>query len=109
MESVTNKGYNGTFIFSPSLYKDVLTNFSQYFVNDKFIGFNYIVDGRVEKDFGAFVDMSKIGVADWTFNSVTIDNVTKIKDGIVCYIVETFADFGMMNNEAIAVIKKANE
>lgn len=102
---VTNNNYNGTWIISPSVFAYILDNKPQYITDTKLCGFNYLVDGRVQDNYGCFVDLNKIAVADWTINSTTIDDVTHIVDGVLTYITETFVDFGIMNDKAIAVVK----
>lgn len=103
--NITNAKFNGTWIMSPSCYMWIYNNCSEFFDNGKMLGFEYMVDGRVENDYMAFVDLSKIAVADWTVSGVIIDNVTHKKDGITRVFADSFVDFNIIDNNAIEVLK----
>lgn len=105
--SVSKNKYNGTFILSPSAFIYLYTNCKDLFDNGKLIGFNYVVDGRVKDKFAAFIDLSKIVIADWTITSITIDNITKMKDGFVRVLAESYVDFNILDLDAIEVLKES--
>lgn len=103
--SVTQNKYNGKFVISPSAYISLFKNNRTLFDNGKLVGFEYVVDGRVKDGYLCFIDLSKVVMADWTITSITIDNVCKVKDGIIRIIAESFVDFDILDKAALSVLK----
>lgn len=105
--NVTKNKYNGKFLLSPSAYIYLYTNNKDLFDNGKLMGFDYIVDGRIKDKFATFIDVTKIAVADYTLMSVTNDKVTKLKEGFIRMICDSYFDFGLLDNDAMEVLKVA--
>lgn len=98
-------GYNGVFVFSPSAFINTKFSFSQYFDNNTFLGFEYLIDSRVQYDYFAFIDFEKVVFGDWTINSITIDKITKVILGLYTIVVDSYCDFNILDSNAIAVFK----
>lgn len=108
--SVTTKKNNGTWYLSPSALIYLLRNHKDLFNdmlfdNGKLGGFDFIVDGRIQNDYAIFIDMSRVAVGDWTYNSITIDDKTKKIDGYIRVIAQSFVDFAPFTDEAFEVLK----
>lgn len=107
MLEVEKNKHNGTWVISPSAFAYILKNHKDLFNDGKLIGFDYVVDGRVEDKFCAFVDLTQIAIGDWLVNSYNIDNVTKKVEGYIRVNIESYFDFGLLDNKAISVLKTA--
>lgn len=96
-----NNLLKGTWLMSPNVYLYLYLNLTKYFVNDKFFGYDYMVDNRVKEDYLLYIDLSKIVIADWSVYSVTVDNLTQKYRGYYRIFVDTFVDFALMDDGAI--------
>lgn len=91
----------GQWLMSPIVYSYLYYNFTKYFDNGKFFGYDYMVDNRVKDDYLLLIDLSKIVISDWNVYSVTIDNITQKFRGYYRIYVDTFVDFALMDDGAI--------
>lgn len=107
MLDVEKYKHNGMWVISPSAFAYILKNHKDLFNDGKFVGFDYVVDGRVEDKYAAFIDLSQIAIGDWLVNSYNIDNVTKKVEGFIRVNIESYFDFGLLDNKAISVLKTA--
>lgn len=104
-----NNLLKGTWLMSPNVYLYLYLNFTKYFVNDKFFGYDYMVDNRVKEDYLLYIDLSKIVIADWSVYSVTVDNLTQKYRGYYRIFVDTFVDFALMDETAIKCLTISTE
>lgn len=101
----SNIGANGVWMVSATAKTKLYKQYKDYINNDMLFGAPIICDGRIEQDYMCYVDLKHIVVADWTFNTLTIDNVTQAKDGLNIITTETFIDFNFVDTNYIAVGK----
>lgn len=110
IEAMANKvdaniGANGVWMVSATAKTKLYKNYKEYIDNNMLFGSHIICDGRIEQDYICYLDLSHIVVADWTFNTITIDNVTMATDGKNVITNETFVDFHFVDDKYISVGK----
>lgn len=106
---VDKEKVNGVWVLSPNAKKWVQTKSTNYplFSNNTLLNSKAYFDSRVEDGYITYLDLSKLYVADWEVSSVTIDPITKSKDGLVAIYIDFYCDFKYLDDKFIKVGKIA--
>lgn len=106
MVNVEKRGVNGIWVCSTTAKQYLYNNHPTLMQNEGYLmGRPIIFDARVQDDYICYVDPKKVMVADWKYNSLTIDPVTKAIDGNIAVTCETFVDFKLLDENYIAIGK----
>lgn len=105
IKSIDNKNVNAEWVVSGSAKTDLIKLFDDVKTmdGDKFLGSPLNIEPLMMNNYFAYIDLSKVCLANWGYIGITFDNVSRAHMGITTIVVEGYYDFKYLDNNYIKV------